>query len=124
MLADEINPLLKMNYEIKKSEGSDAKELKRFEEAIAAKVFDEKIKLISQGLPDSIEVPGNNPVLLAYRQLSHGLHNLSDQECVDVARRVCSILLRLLVGLREEQESKKKYLDDIRALGTKQSAST
>jgi hypothetical protein len=124
VLADEINPLLKMNCEIKKAEGSDAKELKRFEDAIAAKVFDEKIRLISQGLPDSIEVPGNNPVLLAYRQLSHGLHNLSDQECVDVARRVCSILLRLLVGLREEQESKKKYLDDIRALGPKQSAST
>lgn len=37
------------------------------------------------------------PVLLADRQLSNGLHNLTDQECVDVARRVSSILLRLLV---------------------------
>jgi hypothetical protein len=122
MLADQINPLLEMNYEIKKEEGAAEKELKRFEEAISAKVFDEKIRLISQGLPESIEVPGNNPVLLAYRQLSNGLHNLTDQECVTVARRVSSILLRLLVGLREEQESKKRYLEDIRALSPKRAA--
>ena len=116
VMSDEITPLLETNYQIKKQENADEKELKRFEEAIAAKTFDEKIRLISQDLPDSIEVPGNNPVLLAYRQLSNGLHNLSDKECVDVAKRVSGILIHLLVGLRDEQENKKQYLANIKAL--------
>ena len=120
MLADQITPLLEINYQIKKQEFANEKELKRFEEAIAAKTFDEKIRLISQGLPDFIEVPGNNPVLLAYRQLSNGLHSLSDTECVDVAKRVSDILLHLLVNLQDEKESRQQYLASVRALSKEQ----
>ncbi len=116
MLEDQINPLLQINFELKKKESAPEKELQKFEEAIKAKNFDEKIKLISQGLPDSINVPGNNPVLLMFRKLSDAVHNKSELESVEVAQQVSTILIGLLVDLQEEREKREQLAEAVKSL--------
>lgn len=116
MLEDQINSLLQVNFVTKKRESAPDKELKRFEDAIKAQNFDEKIRLISQDLPDSVNVPGNNPVLLMFRKLSDGLHNKSEGESVDIAQQVSIILIGLLVDLQEEREKRERLTKAVRSL--------
>ena len=116
VIEDQIDPLLSIHLETRKSEGADQKEIDAIESAISSKIFDDKIKIISRNIPGAVPQAANNPITIMYDRLSDGIHRRSDNECIEVAQKVRFMLIRLLVELKKEQDAKKEYLENLKAL--------
>lgn len=61
-------------------------------------------------LPDSLKSIGENPIKLLYKQLSGGIHDFSEEDCLEKSLSIDSILCFILKKLEEE----KSDLKDIR----------
>ncbi len=63
-------------------------------------------------MPEAVD----NPITLVYSRLSDGVHNRTDEECVEITKSAKAVLVRLLSDLKREHRQKKAYLEDIKAL--------
>jgi hypothetical protein len=73
--------------------------------------FTVAIESIKPAIPDVLLINGQNPLTLLYAALSDGLHNQSDEECLELAQSIRTVLFeladRLGVALKENNEIKK-----------------
>lgn len=72
--------------------------------------FTQSFDAIKSYIPDSLKVNGQNPLLLLHAALSRGVHDLSDEECLERAREARVVLTafsqKLSEALREDAERK------------------
>ncbi len=66
--------------------------IRKLEEAKASFQFTKSVKDFKQLIPDSLLIKGHNPLTLLHIALSGGLHNDSDEECLELARDIRAIL--------------------------------
>lgn len=59
-------------------------------------------------LPPSLQGLGKNPLKLLYQQTSQGLHNLSDEECMNRSKRIDSLLEFVVKKINEEMHEVKE----------------
>ena len=69
-------------------------------EAINEIQFSKALKMTRDVLPESLLINGQNPILLLHHALSRGVHELSDEECLELASTV-----RLVLGELSERLS-------------------
>ena len=69
--------------------------LERLDQAKQETQFTKAIDLVKDAIPDGIRVKGHNPLTLLHRPLSIGLHNLSDEQCLEQAAAIRVILAEL-----------------------------
>jgi hypothetical protein len=119
IIQNKIDTLIKIYREKRVNQDAGEEERKALDQALGTTIFDDKLKFIKQELPKGIEVKGHNPVSLMYDKLSNGIHDLTDDECVQVAQDVTGLLTEILVGLEEQNESKRRYNEGIKALAKK-----
>jgi hypothetical protein len=85
--------------------------------------FKESMKLAEEALPDSLFINGHNPLKILHGALSEGLHELSDEDCLNRAEAVREVLTALAERLSEvtkEQASLTAALEKLRAPRTHQ----
>ncbi len=116
LLENKVNPLLTVLYQTREAEHASSEELATIKAAIEEFVFDEKIRIVSRAVSNSLPESANNPITLTYSRLSDGIHNRTDEECVEIAKRAKSVLIRLLSDLKRELRQKTIYVEDIKAL--------
>ena len=61
--------------------------------------FSKAINLVKNVLPDGLKVQGQDPLKLLHGVLSKGVHNLSDEECLERAQAVRIILTKLVSNI-------------------------
>jgi len=70
--------------------------------------FTKAVDAIKHALPQSLWVNGHNPLILLHSALSAGVHELSDGECLELARSVRVVLIefseRLAQAMKDEAE--------------------
>ena len=115
IIENQINPMLEILYDIRKSEGAEESELKQIKSVVASRNFTPKIELASTLLPESIFVEGTNPVKLMHDQFSRSVHALGDEEALEIAINLRGAFEYLIVELNRQQQSKKKFADTIRS---------
>lgn len=71
---------------------------------------------IFQYLPSSLKDLGDNPIKLLYQQTSEGLHALTEEECLDRARHIETLLEYTVRKINEEKSDIKSVKDAIRKL--------
>ena len=49
---------------------------------------EERLKLAAEALPESLRPGGANPLAVLYNHYSRGIHGLTDEECLEVAREL------------------------------------
>ncbi len=110
------NILLKVS-EIFDNDIEKGKYVSAIELIVVAKIAAEKIKIIFDLLPPSMKPFGNNPLKLIYEILSIGIHELSDEECLDFSidlRKNIEAFIHLLnvnaESILDLSESTKKLL--------------
>jgi hypothetical protein len=54
-------------------------------------------------LPKSLQLLGGNPLEILYNHTSKGLHNLTEQECLDEADSIHKILEYVIIKINEEK---------------------
>lgn len=82
--------------------------MKELEAAKKETQFSKSLSLVKKGVPQSLLINGHNPLLLLHSALSEGLHDRSDEECLELASSVRIILIelseRLSQALKDEVE--------------------
>lgn len=68
------------------------------------------IDVINKYLPKSLQELGDNPIRLLYEQLSGGIHEFSDKECIDKAISIDILLNYVIKKVNEE----KYQLNDVK----------
>lgn len=73
--------------------------------------FSKAIESIQPAIPEVLLINGQNPLKLLYSALSEGLHDQSDEECLELAQSIRTVLFelaeRLTVAMKEDAEIKK-----------------
>ena len=73
----------------------DEEHINIFEQAKSEHQFKKSMELLKNHIPDTLFVGGQNPFTLLHSALSHGIHNESDQHCLEIAQSIRIILSEL-----------------------------
>ena len=94
---------------------ADEELLSSIDDAIKETRFSESLKLVKGAIPDGLKVHGHNPLTLLHDALSKGVHELSDEEALELAQSVRVVLTELVSNManilkddREVQAAVKK----------------
>jgi len=84
--------------------------LKALHAARAENQFVNAIEKVRQAIPQSLLINGHNPLTLLHAALSEGIHELTDEECLNLARSIRVVLIeladRVSTAMKEEAELK------------------
>jgi hypothetical protein len=82
--------------------------IQTIESAISEIQFSTAIDMVKDSLPESLLVNGQNPFKLLHKALSIGIHNESDDKCLEIAHNIRMVLLdlaqRIKLALSEQRE--------------------
>ena len=96
VVENNINRLLDLVQEDAKSSGADTKITEALAELRGNPPMSKKIKIANHALPAYLNPDGLNPLGRLYEVLSEGVHNLSEEECLNKAKATSECLA--LVG--------------------------
>lgn len=98
----------------------DEKEKEKYESALLqvkkTRVTEDKIELVQDLLPTSLQPDGLNPLKSLHSALSEGLHSKTDEECLELADTIKTILIYLLEEIRSRSDKAKSFTDKMRKL--------
>lgn len=116
LIENQINPILKLLYEIKEHTNAESEDLKKIQEAINGKDFSRKTEVASQILPDSLVVDGLNPLKLIHEDLSAGLHGLTEERCTEISQELSWAVEYVIRELNRQQKSKREFAEKMKTL--------
>jgi len=95
--------------------------IKAVEDTKKTIVAQEKIALVKDLLPAILRPDGMNPLSILHGKLSEGLHDATDEECLEVAKHIREVLIFLVNQVALHRESSKRFTDSMRRLLEKKS---
>lgn len=100
-IPDLMNEHQKMQYQI------------AFQDIETTIVAQDKIRLVKDLLPDILRPNDMNPLDILHQALSEGLHELSEDECMNLAVMTRNSILFLIAQIIQNRETKKKFTDSM-----------
>lgn len=98
----------------------DENDKKDYEEALSktkkTKNASEKIELVKDLLPKRLRPENVNPLATLHEKLSKGIHEKSDEECIEDAEAVRTILIYLVGQIIESGESSKQFTESMKKI--------
>lgn len=82
--------------------------VKQLEDAKRETQFSRAVDSIKEALPESVRIHGENPLLLLHRVASIGIHNLTDEECLDLASFAREVLFEFALRITEARRNSAK----------------
>lgn len=82
----------------------------KIENAISEVQFSAAVNIIKDALPESLLIDGHNPFKLLHKALSIGIHNQTDEKCLELAHNIRIVLTdlaeRIKIALSEKRDLK------------------
>lgn len=78
--------------------------------------FSDAIESIKLALPDALRIGGHNPLTLLHTALSRGLHNDSDEQCLELAHDIRVVLSELVARLAQLLKDDRDLSDAVKRL--------
>jgi hypothetical protein len=78
--------------------------------------FSKAIKEIEPAVPEAVLINGHNPLFLLHDALSQGVHNFSDEDCLDLAKIIRVVLVEFAEKLDHALKDEKELKDAINRL--------
>jgi hypothetical protein len=101
-----IDEIIKVSAKL----GADSEALAELEAAKSETQFAKSVALIKHGIPQALLINGHNPLTLLHNALSAGLHEQTDEICLELAQAVRVVLVdlaeRLSQAMKDEAELK------------------
>jgi hypothetical protein len=91
--------------------GASPDKLKLFEVAEKETQFAKAIEIVKPAIPDSLLINGQNPLTLLFPPLSEGIHELTDEKCLELATSIRVVLTELAERTSRALQDKRE-LDD------------
>lgn len=89
---------------------------KALEKVKNTRVTEQKIELVQDLLPVSLQPNNINPLKSLHSALSDGIHNKTDDECLELADTIKTILIYLLEESRNRNDKAKFFTDKMKKL--------
>ncbi len=70
---------------------------------------EDRLKLASEALPEGLRPGGANPLAVLYGHYSRGIHGLSDEQCLEVARELHFTLEYIFKNWRLQMQEAAKF---------------
>jgi len=86
------------------------------EKAEATTVTEDKIALVKELLPPILRPDGMNPLALLHQALSEGLHEQSDERCIELAEQIREVMVFLVQGIANSKRASKRFTENMRKL--------
>jgi hypothetical protein len=118
LFENQINPLLKVLYEIKETTGASPEELATIQAAIEERNFTKKTAFASEIAPADLMIDGFNPFKIIHDRLSDALHNLDEETCMTYATEISEALVYIIRELKRHHQQKKDYAARMKAIRT------
>jgi hypothetical protein len=80
--------------------------------------FSKAIDCVKEAIPDAIRIDGHNPLTLLHGPLSAGIHDKSDEECLQLATSIREVLFALADRITQTLKEQKSLDDAITHLLT------
>lgn len=75
--------------------GAKSEAIKQLKAAAAEQQFSKAVGMVKDAVPDSLKIDGHNPLTLLYSSLSEGVHDMSDEDCLELAAAIRAVLYEL-----------------------------
>jgi len=99
-----------------KGVGSSEEIIKDLEKARDNTQFKRAVQSISPAIPEAIKINGHNPLTLIHKALSIGVHNLSDEDCLERAGQIRIVLFELAERLSMVLSGNRELTESVKAL--------
>jgi hypothetical protein len=115
VVEDKTEELIEVVAQLAQSHNIDPEVIKQIRAAKDEKTtYDKKLKLAATVMPDSLVIDGVNPLHALYNLVSGGLHDLTEEECIEVADETQSVFEFTFTRLRSETKERKDFADKIK----------
>jgi hypothetical protein len=82
-------------------------------------VYEDKLKIAAQAMPDVLKPAGANPLQALYEMLSGGIHSQTEDECLQIADEIRDIFDYLFDRLRAEIEDRASFVKKVQSIVSK-----
>lgn len=100
--------ILDQVIQVAQNTGADSAVITTLEGAKVETQFAKAMEMVRDAIPESLKINGHNPLTLLHSALSEGLHQRSDEECLELASAIRVVLQELAeraaVALKDEAE--------------------
>lgn len=110
VVENRMNDLLDLLHEAAKQDENATEELKRIEEVKSSWRFDDKIGYAAKLLPTRLKPAGVNPIDKLHDLASDGIHNRSEDECLEIFDRCKASFEYVFRELDVQIEDAKAYI--------------
>ena len=114
VVENQIEPLIERL--LKDRKGNSDKLLARVKKAKSDRGFRKLLEIAGGILPDYLKPQGQNPLVHLYRLASEGLHNLPEEECIDIFDESIMVFSFVFSALRRHQNEVKAYEENLNKL--------
>jgi hypothetical protein len=90
--------------------------IKELTEAKDLVSFSQSIDHIKAALPDALLINGHNPLSLLHSALSRGLHEETDQDCLELAHSIRVVLVELVERLTQLRKEDQELVEALKRL--------
>lgn len=123
VVEDKTEELIEVVAELAESHKIDPKTVAAIRAAKVQKTtYDEKLRIASAVIPESLLIEGVNPLEVLYGLVSAGLHDLSEEKCIEIADEGKAAFEYTFANLRAETDGRKDFANSIKKLERKLSA--
>jgi hypothetical protein len=122
VVEDKTNELIDVVAESAVALGMSAEDVAKIRAAKDQKVYEDKLKIAAEAMPAVMKPDGANPLQALYELLSKGLHNQTEEECLQIADEVHDIFDYLFDRLRTEIEDRKSFVEKVKKIVGKRGA--
>ena len=88
-------------------------------EAATRKNATEKLSLVKEQIPAALSPDGINPVKILHSVLSEGIHNKTDEECLESSSQVRAVLTFVIETVQNTRAARASYVKGVRDLNHK-----
>lgn len=108
VVENQRNRILDEIIKVSRKLGAPAEAVEKLEAAKAETQFSKALSAVRDAIPQALLINGHNPLLLLHAALSDGLHDRTDEHCLELASSVRVVLAelseRLAQALKDEAE--------------------
>lgn len=98
---------------------ADSELVAQIEAAKKETQFTRAVDIIKHALPQSLLVNGYNPLTLLHSALSSGVHELTDQECLELAKNIRVVLIEFSERLGQAMKDEAELNEAVKKLAIK-----
>ena len=95
VVENQKNRILEEIIKVSKKIGASQDKIDTLSDAIEETQFSTALNMAKDAIPESLLIDGHSPMRLLHRSLSRGVHELSDEECLELASTVRLVLAEL-----------------------------